>query len=85
MMVAGAVLAIGLGLYLIGLLGGLMAGLIKSAISKQKEYLADASAVQFTRNPEGIGDALKIIGGYAPARSLKPPVPRKCRTCFSVR
>ncbi|MBR9796728.1 MAG: M48 family metallopeptidase, partial [Gammaproteobacteria bacterium] len=62
----GAVLAIGLGLYLIGLLGGLMAGLIKSAISKQKEYLADASAVQFTRNPEGIGDALKIIGGYGP-------------------
>ena len=42
-----------------------MAGLIKSAISKQKEYLADASAVQFTRNPEGIGDALKIIGGYS--------------------
>ena len=38
----GAVLAIGQGLYLIGLLGGLMAGLIKSAISKQKEYLADA-------------------------------------------
>ena len=61
----GALLAIGIGLYLIGLLGGLMAGLIKSAISKQKEYLADASAVQFTRNPEGIGDALKIIGGHA--------------------
>lgn len=61
----GALLAIGLGLYLIGLLGGLMAGLIKSAISKQKEYLADASAVQFTRNPEGIGNALKIIGGHA--------------------
>ena len=61
----GAVLAIGLGLCLIGLLGGLMAGPIKSAISKQKEYLADASAVQFTRNPEGIGDALKIIGGHS--------------------
>jgi len=61
----GAMLALGLGLYLVGLLGGLMAGLIKSAISKQKEYLADASAVQFTRNPEGIGDALKIIGGHA--------------------
>ncbi len=45
---AAAGLAIGLGLYLIGLLGGLMAGIIKSAISKQKEYLADASAVQFT-------------------------------------
>lgn len=60
------VLVAGLGLYLIGLLGGLMAGLIKSAISKQKEYLADAAAVQFTRNPAGIGDALKVIGGHTP-------------------
>lgn len=59
-------LAVGLGLYVIGLLGGLMAGLIKSAISKQKEYLADASSVQFTRNPDGIGNALKVIGGYTP-------------------
>lgn len=57
---------LGLGLYLIGLLGGLMAGLIKSAISQQKEYLADASAVQFTRDPDGIGNALKVIGGYTP-------------------
>lgn len=62
---AGAVV-LGLGLYLLGLLGGLMAGLIKSAISKQKEYLADASSVQFTRNPDGIGNALKVIGGYTP-------------------
>ena len=60
----GAVVGLGLGLLLVGLLGGLMAGLIKSAISKQTEYLADASAVQFTRNPAGIGDALKIIGGH---------------------
>jgi len=58
-------LVMGLGLYVIGLLGGLMAGLIKSAISKQKEYLADASSVQFTRNPDGIGDALKVIGGHS--------------------
>jgi Zn-dependent protease with chaperone function len=61
-----ALLMLGLGLYLLGLIGGLMAGLIKSAISKQKEYLADASSVQFTRNPDGIGDALKVIGGYTP-------------------
>ena len=59
-------LLIGLVLYLVGLLGGLMAGLIKSAISQQKEYLADASSVQFTRNPNGISDALKVIGGYTP-------------------
>jgi Zn-dependent protease with chaperone function len=57
---------VGLALYVVGLLGGLMAGLIKSAISKQKEYLADASAVQFTRNPNGIVNALKVIGGYTP-------------------
>jgi len=63
---AAGLLVIGLGFYLIGLLGGLMAGLIKSAISKQKEYLADASSVQFTRNPKGISDALKVIGGYTP-------------------
>lgn len=61
-----ALIVVGLALYLIGLLGGLMAGLIKSAISKQKEYLADASAVQFTRDPDSIGNALKVIGGYTP-------------------
>lgn len=63
---AAVALMAGLALYFIGLLGGLMAGIIKSAISKQKEYLADASAVQFTRNPQGIANALKVIGGYTP-------------------
>jgi Zn-dependent protease with chaperone function len=57
---------LGVGLVTIGWLGGLAAGMIKSAISRQKEYLADAGAVQFTRNPEGIGNALKVIGGYLP-------------------
>lgn len=57
---------LGVGLVAIGWLGGLAAGMIKSAISRQKEFLADASAVQFTRNPEGIGNALKVIGGYLP-------------------
>ena len=37
--------------------------MIKAGISRQREYLADASAVQFTRNPESIGGALKKIGG----------------------
>ena len=57
---------LGIGLVAVGWLGGLAAGMIKSAISRQKEFLADASAVQFTRNPEGIGNALKVIGGYLP-------------------
>jgi Zn-dependent protease with chaperone function/uncharacterized tellurite resistance protein B-like protein len=37
--------------------------LIKSAICRQREWLADAAAVQFTRNPSGIAGALKKIGG----------------------
>ena len=57
---------LGLALWLFGLLGGLAAGFIKAAISRQKEYLADASAVQFTRSADGIGSALKVIGGYIP-------------------
>ena len=57
---------LGLALWILGWLGGLAAGFIKAAISRQKEYLADASAVQFTRDASGIADALKVIGGYIP-------------------
>jgi Zn-dependent protease with chaperone function len=56
-------LAGGLALMLLGLLGTILGNLIKAAVSRQREYLADASAVQFTRNPEGIAGALKRIGG----------------------
>ena len=56
----------GLALWLLGLVGAATAGFIKAAISRQKEFLADASAVQYTRDPDGIGDALKVIGGYIP-------------------
>ena len=58
------VFMLGLGFLIIGWLGSFFGGLIKAAISRQREFLADASAVQFTRHPEGIADALKIIGGY---------------------
>jgi Zn-dependent protease with chaperone function len=53
------------GLALIGLGGsGLFFGrLMQSAVSRQREYLADASAVQFTRNPQGIASALEKVGG----------------------
>ncbi len=57
---------LGLGLWLTGWLGGVAAGFIKAAISRQKEYLADACAVQYTRDNSGIADALKVIGGYIP-------------------
>ncbi|CBL46503.1 Conserved hypothetical protein [gamma proteobacterium HdN1] len=49
---------IGLGLFLIGSIGLFFGQIIKAALSRQREYLADASAVQFTRNPAGIGGAL---------------------------
>jgi Zn-dependent protease with chaperone function len=46
----------------LGWIGVFFGRLIKSAVSRQREYLADASAVQFTRNPDGIGGALVKIG-----------------------
>ncbi len=58
-----ALLALGVGLLVIGYTGIFFGNLIKAAVSRQREFLADASAVQFTRNPEGISGALKKIGG----------------------
>ena len=58
-----AAAAIALALTVIGYLGVIFARLIQSAVSRQREYLADAAAVQYTRNPEGISGALKKIGG----------------------
>ncbi len=54
---------LGAGLLALGYIGVFFGNLIKAGVSRQREYLADASAVQYTRNPDGIGNALKIIGG----------------------
>lgn len=59
----GAQLGMGLALVILGYAGVFFGHLIRSAVSRQREYLADASAVQFTRNPAGIANALKKIGG----------------------
>lgn len=56
-------LAIGMVLVVVGFAGTFFGNLIKSAVSRQREFLADASSVQFTRNPTGIANALKKIGG----------------------
>ena len=61
---APAVLIIGLGLAVLGGIGVIFARMIKASVSRQREYLADASAVQFTRQTSGIANALKKIGGY---------------------
>ncbi|MEM9171390.1 MAG: M48 family metalloprotease [Pseudomonadota bacterium] len=56
------VIAAGIVLFLIGSLGVLMARMIRAGVSRQREFLADASAVQFTRQTEGIAGALAKIG-----------------------
>ncbi|WP_052344454.1 M48 family metallopeptidase [Thermocrispum municipale] len=63
--------AIGLVLWIAGGIGLLCGKLIKAAVSRQREYLADASAVQFTRQTEGIAGALKKIGGLPDGSELR--------------
>ena len=60
-----ALLGAGLALYLVGWIGVFFGNLIKSAVSRQREFLADASAVQYTRNPQGIAGALWKIGKFS--------------------
>lgn len=70
---AGAILALAIGLMVIGFAGTFFGGLIKAAVSRQREYMADASAVQFTRNPDGIAGALKRIGGLEFGSKVEDP------------
>ncbi len=65
------VLLVGLAVWVIGGIGLLFGRMIKSAVSRQREYLADASAVQFTRNPDGVAGALKRIGAVAQGSRLE--------------
>jgi Zn-dependent protease with chaperone function len=60
-----AIVAVGVALLVIGYVGYFFGRIIQAAVSRQREFLADASAVQFTRNPIGLTGALKKIGGYA--------------------
>ncbi len=63
---AGAALVIvaaGVGLLVVGSIGALFGRLLQAAVSRQREFLADASAVQYSRNPSGIANALRRIGG----------------------
>ena len=66
-----AVMALGGICWLVGQVGFFFGRLIQSSISRQREFLADASAVQFTRNPDGLASALKLIG--AGSGGLKSP------------
>jgi Zn-dependent protease with chaperone function len=64
------IFGIGAALMVVGYSGIFFGNWIKSLISRQREYLADASAVQFTRSSEGIANALKKIGGAVQGSAL---------------
>jgi Zn-dependent protease with chaperone function len=64
---------IGIALIVAGWIGVLIGRIIKASVSRKREYLADASAVQYTRNPQGIAGALKKIGGLPSGSGLKSP------------
>ena len=68
-----AFVAVGLALMATGFTGTLFANLIKASVSRQREFLADAAAVQFTRNPRGIAGALKRIDAASHQGLLQHP------------
>ncbi|MGB5966567.1 MAG: M48 family metallopeptidase [Sulfurimonadaceae bacterium] len=59
------VLVLGAGLFVIGYAGTFFGSIIKANVSRKREYLADATAVQYTRYPRGISGALKKIAYYS--------------------
>ncbi|MGB0133922.1 M48 family metallopeptidase, partial [Dokdonella sp.] len=67
---SGGIVILGVALLVIGYIGVFFARIIKASVSRQREYLADASAVQFTRQTEGIAGALKKIGGLSEGSKL---------------
>ncbi len=78
----GAILLVALGLVAIGWIGLFFARVIKASVSRQREYLADASAVQFTRNPEGIAGALKMIGASSAGSVINSPAAEEASHMF---
>lgn len=68
---AAQVAVLGLALLLVGYIGTFFGNLIKAAVSRQREFLADASAVQFTRNPAGIAGALRKIGALSSTSRIR--------------
>ena len=69
----GRLFCFGLAIMLVGSIGLTFGRLIKSCVSRQREFLADASAVQFTRNPLGLAGALRRIGGHGTGSRLQSP------------
>jgi Zn-dependent protease with chaperone function len=74
---------VGLALMLLGFIGVFFGRLIQAAVSRQREFLADASSVQFTRNPGGLSGALQKIGRYGFGSKLESEhAPDMCHMFF---
>jgi hypothetical protein len=67
---AAPIFVIAIAMLALGFIGQFFASLIKAAVGRQREWLADASAVQFTRNPQGLEGALKKIAGLPSGSQL---------------
>lgn len=67
------ILLLALAMVVLGFIGMIFGRIMQSAISRQREFLADASAVQFTRNPDGISGALRRIGGFKAGARVRHP------------
>lgn len=80
----GALVAVivGVAVWLVGTIGAFFARWLQAAVSRQREYLADAAAVQFTRNPQGIADALRKVGGAALGGSVGAAAASEARHLF---
>jgi Zn-dependent protease with chaperone function len=65
------VMMLGFMLMLIGYIGTFFGKLIQARVSREREYLADAAAVQFTREPQGIAGALKKIAASSSGSRLR--------------
>jgi Zn-dependent protease with chaperone function len=75
---------LGIALLIIGGIGVFFGRLIQSAVSRQREFLADASSVQFTRNPGGLSGALQKIGNFSYGSKLESKhAPDLCHMFFS--
>ena len=75
----------GIALWAVGSVGAFFAKLLQAGVSRQREYLADASAVQFTRNPMGLADALRKIGGFHRNGALQTSKATEARHLFFVK
>lgn len=76
-------LLLGFSLSFVGFVGVFFGRLVRSAILREREFLADASSVQFTRNPEGIAGALYKISQNTENNLVSSHVEDLSHLCFS--